>query len=81
MAICIAMEISPAKIIKEYGFVALHNASGIPLGTLSRWKNKGVPGKGSMKQMREAQLLAALQKLKSDGVPTKAEKAKRRKAA
>lgn len=72
LVMCVAMEISPAKIVEEYGLSVVHRASGIPIGTLARWAEKDeVPGTEGTKRMREAQLASALAKLKADGTPKK----------
>jgi hypothetical protein len=73
---CRAMEVSPAKLVKEYGLSVVHRASGIPIGTLARWAQKDeVPGTEGTKRMREAQLASALAKLKADGTPKKQRRA------
>lgn len=71
------MEISPSKIVNTYGLSVVGKAAGIPLGTLSRWaENDEIPGKGPMREAREMLLRNAVAKLKADGAPKKAKRAR-----
>ena len=40
---------------------------GVSISTIWRWENDGVPGKGLLKNMREAHLKAAREKLAEQG--------------
>lgn len=84
VVMCLAMDVSPAKIVEDYGLEAVNRASGIPMSTLWRWAEKdSIPGTDGTKRMREAQLASALNKLISEGTPKmqRAAKPKKRRAA
>jgi hypothetical protein len=72
------MELSP-DTLKTIGAERLSKATGLGVRTLYRWAAEGIPGKGTVRAVREAVIATALEQVKPQAKP--APKKTRRAAA